>query len=120
MKADIHPKYHSGMKITCSCGNVVVTGSTAEKLTTEMCSSCHPFYTGQQKLVDTAGRVDKFKERAKKFEAKKDELQKKDQEKIAKRKAHEYQEKEVPAEVLRRALEESKKQEVAIHEAKRL
>jgi len=98
----------------------MTAGSTQEKLTTEMCSHCHPFYTGQQKLVDTAGRVDKFQEKRKKFETKKNELKEIELEKIEKRKAHEYKEKEVPAEVLRRALEESKKNEVEVQEATRL
>ena len=120
MKTDIHPTYHSQVKIACSCGNVIVAGSTQEKMATEMCSKCHPFYTGQQKLVDTAGRVDKFKERAAKFEEKKDELKKREEEKLEKRKAKEYKEKEVPAEVLRKALEETKQKEVALKEAERL
>ena len=61
MKADIHPKYEK-MKVTCSCGNVFETRSTlGEDLAIEVCSECHPFYTGKQKLVDTAGRVDKFR-----------------------------------------------------------
>ena len=63
MKKDIHPKY-SEIKITCSCGNSFVTKSTlGQDLTIEVCSACHPFYTGQQKIVDTAGRVDKFRKR---------------------------------------------------------
>jgi len=61
MKADIHPKYQE-LKVTCSCGNEFVTQSTLnEDLHIEVCSACHPFYTGKQKLVDTAGRVDKFR-----------------------------------------------------------
>ena len=63
MKKDIHPKY-SEIKVTCSCGNSFVTKSTlGQDLTIEVCSACHPFYTGQQKIVDTAGRVDKFRKR---------------------------------------------------------
>ncbi len=64
MKADIHPDYHD-VKVTCSCGNTFSTRSTYEKdnLCVEVCSACHPFYTGQQKIMDTAGRVDKFKKR---------------------------------------------------------
>ncbi|BAN70204.1 50S ribosomal protein L31 [endosymbiont of unidentified scaly snail isolate Monju] len=64
MKADIHPDYHD-VKVTCSCGNAFGTRSTYEKdeLHVEVCSACHPFYTGQQKIMDTAGRVDKFKKR---------------------------------------------------------
>mgnify|MGYP002028982819 CR=1 FL=1 len=62
MKADTHPDYGI-IEVTCSCGNVFETRSTygTEKLHLDVCSSCHPFYTGQQKIVDTAGRVDKFR-----------------------------------------------------------
>ena len=62
MKADIHPEYKE-VKVTCSCGNTFVTRSTLgqDELLIEVCSSCHPFYTGKQKIVDTAGRVDKFR-----------------------------------------------------------
>jgi len=64
MKSDIHPKYFPNAKITCACGNVFNAGSTQEELHTEICSACHPFYTGKQKLVDTTGTVDKFKKRS--------------------------------------------------------
>ena len=102
MKTAIHPKYLENMEIRCSCGNVMVVGSTKEKMKTELCSKCHPFYTGQQKLVDTAGRVDKFQEKRKKFEAMKEEKIKHDEEK--KKKPEGYKEKEVSAEVLARAM----------------
>lgn len=63
MKADIHPNY-SQITVTCACGNKFQTGSTlGEDLNVEICSSCHPFYTGKQKVMDTAGRVGRFKER---------------------------------------------------------
>jgi large subunit ribosomal protein L31 len=63
MKADIHPAY-ADIKVTCSCGNSFNTRSTlSDDLTVEVCSACHPFYTGQQKMMDTAGRVDKFRKR---------------------------------------------------------
>lgn len=68
MKKDIHPTYYPEAKVTCACGNVIAAGSTKKELRTEICSACHPFYTGKQKLVDTAGRVDKF--RAKMIKAK--------------------------------------------------
>jgi len=65
MKAEIHPGY-STVKVTCSCGNTFETRSTlCQDLTIEICSECHPFYTGKQKLVDTAGRVEKFRNRYK-------------------------------------------------------
>ncbi len=63
MKTEIHPEYKE-IKVVCSCGNEFETSSTlGENLTIEVCSSCHPFYTGKQKIVDTGGRVDKFKKR---------------------------------------------------------
>jgi large subunit ribosomal protein L31 len=64
MKADTHPDYHD-VNVTCSCGNAFVTRSTisGDALNVEVCSACHPFYTGQQKIMDTAGRVDKFNKR---------------------------------------------------------
>lgn len=63
MKPDIHPSYDV-MKATCSCGNTIETKSTMGKdITIEVCSACHPFYTGKQKILDSGGRVDKFKKR---------------------------------------------------------
>ena len=62
MKEKIHPKYGQ-TTITCACGNVIETGSTRKDIRVEICSKCHPFYTGKQKLVDTGGRVDRFKKR---------------------------------------------------------
>jgi len=73
MKKKIHPKYYPKAKATCACGNTFYVGSTKEYLETEVCSRCHPFYTGKDKIVDTAGRVEKFKQRL----AKKDALKKK-------------------------------------------
>jgi large subunit ribosomal protein L31 len=63
MKSDIHPKY-SDMTATCSCGNVIKTRSTlSEDILIDVCSQCHPFFTGKQKIVDSGGRVDRFKKR---------------------------------------------------------
>ena len=62
MKEAIHPKYKE-TTITCACGNVIETRSTKENIRVEICSKCHPFFTGKQKLVDTSGRVDMFKKR---------------------------------------------------------
>lgn len=63
MKADIHPKYDE-ISVTCSCGNQFKTRSTlGEDLNVEICSQCHPFYTGKQKIIDTAGRVDRFNQK---------------------------------------------------------
>ena len=61
MKKNIHPKYYPESKVSCACGHTFVTGSTRPELKTELCSACHPFYTGKQKLVDSARRVEKFK-----------------------------------------------------------
>ena len=60
MKKDIHPKYYQDAKATCACGNAFTTGSTLPELKVEICSACHPFYTGKQKLLDSARRVEKF------------------------------------------------------------
>lgn len=62
MKKEIHPEYKNCM-VTCSCGNTFETKSTTNKIDVEICSACHPFFTGKQKLVDTAGRVDRFRSR---------------------------------------------------------
>ena len=62
MKEGIHPDYKQ-TQIKCACGNVIETGSTKEDIRIEICSACHPFYAGKQKLVDTGGRVDKFRKR---------------------------------------------------------
>jgi large subunit ribosomal protein L31 len=60
MKKDIHPKYNADAKVVCACGNTFTTGSTKPEIRVDLCSACHPFYTGKQKLVDTARRVEKF------------------------------------------------------------
>lgn len=62
MKQDIHPEYKK-MKIKCVCGNEIETGSIEENITVEICNKCHPFYTGNQKIMDTEGRVERFKKR---------------------------------------------------------
>jgi len=66
MKKDIHPKYNTKATVSCACGAKFTVGSTIDKMEIEICSHCHPFYTGQKKLVDTAGRVQKFKNRLEK------------------------------------------------------
>lgn len=72
MNQKIHPKYYTDAIVTCNgCGTTYTIGSTKEKLSVELCSNCHPFYTGKQKLVDTAGRVDRFRARAAKAGEKK-------------------------------------------------
>jgi len=62
MKEKIHPKYET-TTITCACGNVIETRSTIKDIRVEICSSCHPFFTGKQKLVDTAGRIERFRKK---------------------------------------------------------
>ncbi len=71
MKSDIHPKYFPEAKVVCACGNTFTIGSTKEKINVEICSACHPFYTGNDKVIDTAGRVERFKARAAKVGSKK-------------------------------------------------
>ena len=63
MKDKIHPKWFADAKVTCACGSTFTTGSTLQNIGVEVCSNCHPLYTGQQKFLDTAGRVDKFNQR---------------------------------------------------------
>ena len=63
MKKDIHPKYDLNTKATCACGAVFLVGSTMPSISMEICSNCHPFYTGNEKIMDTAGRVERFNKR---------------------------------------------------------
>ena len=71
MKKNTHPQYFPEAKVTCACGNSFTVGSTKEKIELEICSACHPFYTGTEKILDAAGRVEKFKaRRAKSIKAK--------------------------------------------------
>ena len=72
MKKDIHPKYYENATVRCVCGNTFSVGSTKEFIEVEVCSKCHPFYTGKEKIVDTLGRVEKFRKKL----AKKEELKK--------------------------------------------
>ena len=63
MKEKIHPDYHNDATVTCACGNVFTTGSTKKELKVEVCSKCHPFFTGERRMLDTTGRVERFKKR---------------------------------------------------------
>ena len=74
MKKTIHPTYYPQATITCSCGAVLTTGSTQAEMTTEICSACHPFYTGKKKMIDTTGRVDRFKKLSEKAAVKKEAI----------------------------------------------
>lgn len=72
MQAQIHPKFNTDVEVRCTCGNTFITGSTKDSISVEICSKCHPFYTGEQKFVDAKGNVDRFMKRAeeaKKFKA---------------------------------------------------
>jgi large subunit ribosomal protein L31 len=80
MKANIHPKYQTA-KITCACGNTFEAGSTKEEIRVEICSACHPFFTGSQKFIDTLGRVERFQQQAKAATARKVATKKKVEEK---------------------------------------
>jgi large subunit ribosomal protein L31 len=73
MKKDTHPTYYPEAKVTCACGNSFTAGSTVKEIKVEICGACHPFFTGKEKVLDTAGRVEKFKAR----EAKKSATKKK-------------------------------------------
>lgn len=74
MKKDIHPIYYKNTKVTCSCGANFEISSTIPELKVEICSACHPLYTGNKRMIDTAGRLDRFKERMKKTKNLKDRL----------------------------------------------
>ncbi len=63
MKAKIHPKYYEDAKVTCLCGNEFTTGSVKPEIKVDVCSNCHPFYTGKQRILDTRGRVERFRKR---------------------------------------------------------
>lgn len=73
MKDKIHPKFFKDAQFRCACGSTFTTGSTMKEVQVEICSACHPFFTGQQKFIDTAGRVDKFNQRLLAAEKKKTE-----------------------------------------------
>ena len=68
MKQGIHPRYYPNAKVVCSCGNTWTTGSTVELIHTDICSACHPFFTGEQRIVDTAGQVDRYQKRVKRHQ----------------------------------------------------
>ncbi|OIN88156.1 50S ribosomal protein L31 [Candidatus Beckwithbacteria bacterium CG22_combo_CG10-13_8_21_14_all_01_47_9] len=71
MKTGIHPTYYKDCRVTCACGNTFTTGSTKPEIRVEICSACHPFFTGKMKFVDTLGRVEKFAQRMQQAQAKK-------------------------------------------------
>ena len=75
MKKNIHPKYYEKCRVQCACGNTFTVGSTKEYIETEICSKCHPFYTGKEKMIDTLGQVQKFKDRLSKKQKTKNKKQ---------------------------------------------
>lgn len=80
MKTDIHPKYYPNAQVICSCGNTWTTGSTKEVIRTDVCSNCHPFFTGEQRIVDSAGQVDRFMKRLDRYSEHQTETMKRQQE----------------------------------------
>jgi len=89
MKANIHPKYFTEAKVVCICGNTFTTGSTKEMIRVDVCSKCHPFYTGEHRFVDTKGKVEKFQkkqqvaaEMKKKLSASKKKIEEKGERKV--------------------------------------
>ena len=87
MKKDIHPQVYTDCTITCACGNSFVTTSTSQTVKVDICSSCHPFYTGQQKFVDTEGRIEKFERKLKETAAAKKKFEESKKAKAQKKKA---------------------------------
>lgn len=69
MRPEIHPTYYPQARVTCSCGTTWLTGSTVEEIRTDVCNTCHPFYTGEQRIVDSAGQVERFMRRVEQAEA---------------------------------------------------
>lgn len=95
MKKDLHPKYYPEAKVTCACGNEFTVGSSQPELEVEVCSACHPFYTGQSRFIDTEGRVEKFERKRKEAEAeaKREAEKKRKEEEERKRREREAEEK---------------------------
>lgn len=106
MKKNIHPQVYTDAVVTCVCGNTFTTISTEKNITVEICSNCHPFFTGQQKFVDTEGRIDKFAKKLKLAEQKKEAVKAK-----ASKKSPEEKVKSEPKKSLKDLLEEAKKSE---------
>ena len=95
MKKDIHPQYHTDATVKCMCGNILTTGSTVKESSVEICSNCHPLYTGEDKVMDMAGRVERFKQR---FEKTKELQEKGSKARSAKPQGKQAEEKLVPSE----------------------
>lgn len=84
MKQEIHPEYYPEAQVTCSCGNTFTVGATQAVIQTDVCSECHPFFTGEQRIVDSAGQVDRFMKRLKAAERMAEEQEARDAEKTEK------------------------------------
>jgi len=108
MKKNIHPKLNKECVVTCACGNTFTTMSTLPSITVEICSACHPFYTGQSKFVDTEGRIEKFSKRLKVAEERKKEADLVKKTKASKKKGPEESKSLSLKEILKRAKEEEK------------
>jgi large subunit ribosomal protein L31 len=93
MKKNIHPQWYPEAKVTCACGNIFTVGSTKPEIYVEVCSACHPFFTGEMKFVDTAGNVEKFKQRQQRAVP---NLVKKSQKRLLRKMEEERKEKERP------------------------
>lgn len=90
MKAEIHPTYYPEARVTCACGNAFITGSTREEIHVEVCSNCHPFFTGSAKFVDTEGRVERFQRQAQEAQASLEQLKKKKEKKTTEKQREEH------------------------------
>jgi large subunit ribosomal protein L31 len=88
MRPEIHPEYHPEARVVCACGNTFTVGATVPEITTEVCASCHPFFTGEQRIVDTAGQVERFMRRLEAGqEQREQERERRKQHKLAEREA---------------------------------
>ena len=91
MKSDIHPKYYPNAKVTCTCGEAFETGSTLPEIKADICSKCHPFFTGEMRFLDTQGRVEKFEAARKKADAAKTKIDSKREKAQAQQVADDYE-----------------------------
>jgi len=107
MKADIHPTYFPEARVTCACGNTFVTGSTKPEIRVDICSNCHPFFTGEEKFVDTEGRVERFKRQETKATERREHLKKAASEKAAKKEAQKEPERPLTLKEMLQKIQES-------------
>lgn len=107
MKSNIHPQWHPKAKVTCACGNTFTTGSTLEEITVDICSQCHPFYTGEMRFVDVQGRVEKFQAKQKASKKYRQESEKKKKEAKVRQKQAARSLKEVLTKMKKEVVDES-------------